>query len=331
MFVEKENNLNETESHAEKACRQALANAGFAFGTPASFHWSQLINPRGDKRAAIEAYKTLLTEEENSKSALEGLAYLYQVMGNQNEAQYYRKKLKQVEVSEYGILENDAAEVVEYLLAKTGEAEKPARVPETFVSAHFDKYAEIFDVSLTEQLQYAGPQLILNQLESFGNVNNKKLNVVDLGCGTGLVGIALSQYASNLVGVDLSPKMLEKAAERDCYSELISSDIEAYLKSQQNSFDLACAGEVFNYYGDLSSVFESVKNALSPAGLFIFTVEAYDHEEFKLCNTGRFQHHSDYVKGIAKKSGFEVLNEESVVLRKERDKAVNGLIYCLRA
>lgn len=330
MFVEKENNLNETNSPAEKACRKALADAGYAFGVPASFHWSQLTNPNGEKQAAIDAYQTLLDQEQESKSALEGLAYLYQLMGHQSHAQYFRRKLKEIEARKYGLNVNEYPQVVEYLLAKTGEAKMPNRVPEEFVSAHFDKYSERFDSNLTGNLEYKGPELIHQLVSSIFSAQENSLQILDLGCGTGLIGEKLLPFTNALTGVDLSGLMLEKAAERRCYNKLIKNDCLSYLEENTDLFDLITASDLLIYLGDLSSLFSFVHENLQEDGLFVFTVENAYEVDYRLSNTGRYQHSANYIRSLAEKNRYQILLEEQVELRKEHGEAIDAKLFCLR-
>jgi len=330
VFVEKENNLNETNSPAEKACRKALADAGFAFGTPVSFHWSQLTNPNGNKQAAIDAYQALLDQEKESKSALEGLGYLYQLLGHQSHAQHFRRKLKEVEAKEYVTEGSSQTEIVDYLLAKTGEAAMPERVPQKFVAAHFDKYSEQFDVSLVDNLEYDGPNLVRQLVASMFSLERKKLEVLDLGCGTGLVGETLSSYKKTLTGIDLSGAMLEKAAERDCYDTLIKNDCLSFLEEKSETFDLITASDVLIYLGNLSSLFALARENLNQGGCFIFTVENTYDEDFRLSNTGRYQHNSSYIHSLAEQNNYQVVLEEQVALRKERSEVIDAKIFCLK-
>ena len=53
-----------------------------------------------------------------------------------------------------------------------------------------------------------------------------KLAILDLGCGTGLAGLAFQPLAARLDGVDLSPAMIEKARARGIYDHLDVADLE---------------------------------------------------------------------------------------------------------
>jgi predicted TPR repeat methyltransferase len=330
MIRERGNNLTETGSRAEVTCRQALARAGFAYGhTPASFHWSQLVNPRGDKNAAIEAYMELLRQEPESKSALEGLAYLYQITGRQDQARHYRRRLFEVEASQYGVDEPAVTDIVNYLLARTGDAELPERMPSALIQKHFDSYADYFEHHLTNQLEYCVPKLI----ESFLNERGIHINttrILDIGCGTGLVAERLKIPAGNIDGLDISAKMLAKARARGIYSQLLQADFTTTDASIANDYSLIIAADVLNYQGQLSPVFKNVKKWLSAGGAFIFTVEKSEHKNISLGSTGRFQHSPEYIDRITAQHQFEKLHEQEVILRKEQGQAVTGLLYCFK-
>ena len=330
MIREYGNNLTESGSRAEVACRQALARAGFAYGhTPASFHWSQLVNPRGDKSAAIEAYMELLRQEPENRSALQGLAYLYQIAGRQDQARQYRRRLFEVEASQYGVNEPALTDIVNYLLAKTGDAELPDRMPSALIQKHFDNYADYFEDHLTDQLEYCVPQLI----ESFLNEHIILLNTVkllDIGCGTGLVAERLQAVVGTIDGLDISEKMLAKAKVRGIYSQLVQADFTATDASIDNDYSLIIAADALNYQGQLSPVFENVNKWLSVGGTFIFTVEKSENKNISLRFTGRFQHSPKYIDKIAAQHQFEKLHEQEVILRREQGQAVIGMLYCLK-
>ena len=330
MICDHENNLTESGSRAEAACRQALAIAGYTYGhTPASFHWSQLVNPRGDKSAAIEAYMVLLRQEPENKSALEGLAYLYQIIGRQDQVRQYRRRLYEVEASHYDIDEPALTDIVNYLLAKAGDAELPERMPSALIQKHFDNYADYFEDHLTNQLEYCVPELI----ESFLNEPKVRLNttkILDIGCGTGLVAARLQAQAGTIIGLDISEKMLAKAKARGIYLQLLQADFTANDTLVGNDFSLIIAADALNYQGQLTPVFENIKKWLSPGGAFIFTVEKNGNKNISLRATGRFQHSPEYIDRIAAQHQLDKFHEQEVILRKEQGQAVIGLLYCFK-
>jgi len=332
MFVEKENNLNHTDSQAEVACRQAMSDAGFAFGSPpAAFHWSQLIKPTGDKKAAKAAYEVLLNSEPYNKSALEGLAYLYQTLGMSAQAQQYRKKLRYAEVKALGLKEEYQNEAVEFLLAKTGEALQPDNMPTALITAYFDKYAHQYDSLLQGSLKYQGHELIREQVIDVYKATDRHLNVLDIGCGTGLVGEAIFEFSKVIHGMDLSERMLDFARERNVYDQLYAEDYLIAIKPMKEAYDLVTASDVLNYRGDLGETFYRVNDALEDGGEFIFTIELGNKaKDFVLRNTGRYQHSNEYIQKLAHQHNYTIIHDEDVELRKEKGNFIDAKLYRLK-
>ncbi|QLQ04273.1 MAG: tetratricopeptide repeat protein [Thiobacillus sp.] len=65
------------------------------------------------------------------------------------------------------------------------------RAPASYVSELFDRYADNFDQHLVGKLQYHTPDLLANMLQEAIESNPVRLNMLDLGCGTGLFGEAV--------------------------------------------------------------------------------------------------------------------------------------------
>src|SRR5258707_9591773 len=71
------------------------------------------------------------------------------------------------------------------------------------------------------------------------------LTILDLGCGTGLVGEVFKDLAAGgrLDGIDLAPRMIEAARARGIYDDLILGDLEAALHAEGASYDLIVSGD----------------------------------------------------------------------------------------
>ena len=103
--------------------------------------------------------------------------------------------------------------------------------------------------------------------------------MLDLGCGTGLAGAAFRPHVDWLVGVDLSPKMIEEARRKGLYDKLVVGDIAQFLGEQRAaSAHLVIAADVFAYVADVGAVCAAVARVLAPGGLFGFTVETHAGE-----------------------------------------------------
>jgi predicted TPR repeat methyltransferase len=218
-----------------------------------------------------------------------------------------------------------------FWLAAGGVGDVPDKMDPTSVTKLFDDYADSFDAQLVGNLEYGTPELIAASLRRTRTGCNGPLAALDLGCGTGLLGLKIRDLVDYLAGVDLSPKMIRVAESRGIYDILQVQDIIAGMECSKRKFDAVLSADVFVYLGDLSQVFDAVRKCLTPAGLFIFSVEAHSGpESWILRPTGRYAHSLAYLRNIAEQFGFNELETEEVVLRKERGNPVNGNIIALR-
>ena len=192
-----------------------------------------------------------------------------------------------------------------------------------YLSQFFDAFASDFENTL-DNLKYQTPAIIEDILKELTLNNN--LKILDLGCGTGLCGTFLKPYAADLIGIDLSSKMLEEADKKQIYNSLEKQDITTYLEQNKN-FDLIIAADVFCYFGSLKDVFKLANDALNQNGYFIFSVEANQTEnDYQIYPAGRFKHSLDYIKNTLKESGFSTLAAKEKQIRLEKNESVLGLI-----
>jgi predicted TPR repeat methyltransferase len=157
--------------------------------------------------------------------------------------------------------------------------------------------------------------------------------ILDLGCGTGLVGVVLSDLpAGPLVGVDVSDGMLAQAREKGLYQRLEQVDLETFLARDSAVWPVILAADVFCYLGVLDDVLRLAHGRLSPGGVLVFTVETLDDAAepgWRLGRQGRFMHRADYVRAAAEAAGFAIRTARREVLRSEAEAEVPGLLVVL--
>jgi predicted TPR repeat methyltransferase len=130
-------------------------------------------------------------------------------------------------------------------------------------------------------------------------VKRASWKVLDNGYGTDLCGPPFRDLAGRLIGVDLSPRMLENTGEKKVYDDLHLQDIFSSLRSENGTLDLVMAADVFTYIGDLAEVFAACNAALRDGGHFTFSVESFEGEDFTQRQTGSFAHSSAYIEKLA--------------------------------
>lgn len=199
----------------------------------------------------------------------------------------------------------------------------------TYVRALFDRYADRFDADLVGKLGYAAPQAIRAAIDRAHGAPPAGLRVLDLGCGTGLMAPEVQGLAAHLAGVDLSPRMVEKARARALYDSLAVGDVVEAMRAEPGAWDLLTAADVLVYIGDLAPVFAAAAAALRPGGRFAATVERLDGEGFALGPSRRYAHAPHYIVGTAEAAGLRVLLMDDCVPRRERQAPVPGLVFVL--
>ena len=212
-----------------------------------------------------------------------------------------------------------------HLAALTGA--HPARAADTWVRATFDNFAPAFESQLQDVLGYRVPQDLAALLAARAPAG---LDILDLGCGTGLAGAALAGWARSLKGVDLSPRMLLHARERGIYAALECAEVHAYLAgTPAAAFDAIVAADVFIYIGALEALFAEARRVLRPGGWFAFSAEEEQTGDFTLRASGRYAQSHGYILRLAH-PGFTVQADTPATIRFENGAALAGRLYVLR-
>jgi predicted TPR repeat methyltransferase len=136
-------------------------------------------------------------------------------------------------------------------LGATLAAMRPA-----YVKALFDQYAPRFDAALLDHLGYRGPALLAAAVVLARATVGRPATfarAIDLGCGTGLAAHAFASMVDELIGFDLSPRMIERARLTGLYAELeVAEIVEGLAARQQASADLVVAADVMVYVHDMT-------------------------------------------------------------------------------
>ena len=211
-------------------------------------------------------------------------------------------------------------------LARLDAGEATPAMTAVYVRRLFDQHAPDFDGSLVDKLDYRGPALVVEALRAVAKPLRLG-SVLDLGCGTGLAGAALRPFCDWLVGVDLSPGMIEQARAKGLYDRLVAADLMEFLAGEAGAqHHLVLAADVFVYCSDLGPIAQAVRRVLAPGGLFAFTVETHGGADVRLQETLRYAHSPEHVRRAVEAAGLQLLRLAHVSTRKEKDVPVPGLL-----
>ena len=209
-------------------------------------------------------------------------------------------------------------------------AEKLSAMPQAYVRALFDQYAPKFETALVDDLGYRGPALLFKAVLAARQAVRKPAffkRAIDLGCGTGLAASAFAREVDHFIGIDLSPRMIERARGTGFYAQVEVSEMVEGLRSKPDaSADLILAADAMVYLSDLAPVLREAKRVLAAGGLLAFTVETHDGEGVILGQGLRYAHGSSYVHASISDAGLALSRLDDLSARNEDNVPVPGLV-----
>src|SRR5258707_4147453 len=205
-----------------------------------------------------------------------------------------------------------------------------AAMPQFYVQTLFDQYAPRFEAALVDDLGYRGPELLLRAVLSVRAAARKPSffkRAIDLGCGTGLAATAFAKGVDHFTGIDLSPRMIERARLTGLYAQLeVSEMLEGLRGKPDASADLVLAADAMVYLSDLAPVLGEATRVLADGGLLAFTVETHAGDGVILGEGMRYAHGAAYVRASVEAAGLGLLQLEDRSARNEDNTPVPGLV-----
>ncbi|HEY8973348.1 MAG TPA: tetratricopeptide repeat protein [Burkholderiaceae bacterium] len=217
-----------------------------------------------------------------------------------------------------------------HLAAALGQT--PERASDAYVEKVFDQFAASFDTQLAA-LKYRAPELVAEAMAAALPAPAAQFDIADLGCGTGLCGPLLKPWARSLAGCDLSAGMLERAAPRAVYDELVKAELVRFLVERPAAFDVLVSADTLIYFGELAAMLAAAHAALRPGGTLVFTLEALedaDDADFRLTESGRYAHALPGLRARLGAAGFAAPAISSITPRMESARAVAGWLVTVR-
>jgi predicted TPR repeat methyltransferase len=206
-------------------------------------------------------------------------------------------------------------EAAQFMLQSLGTSAAPDAAPVEHVRRIFDRCAGTFERILVKDLEYRTPQLLFDLARPY---LAEGMNVLDLGCGTGLGAQLYRPFAKRLTGVDVSSKMLAKAEEKKIYDRLEIFDILQDWDFAQK-FHLIYSSDVFVYFGNLDTIIRSASSCLVSGGIIAFSVERLEDNctGYRLFPSGRYAHSKAYIRDCLKLHGLQLAEETESDIRKQ--------------
>ncbi|MBE6452082.1 MAG: tetratricopeptide repeat protein [Alphaproteobacteria bacterium] len=303
-------------------------------------NYAEMLQRQGRKAEALEEYRAAVIINHKSAEVCNNLALILRDVGEFDEALGLLFNALNYSPNADEISINISETLM--ILAET-DKEKAFKIAENWFNSHktnifaqhlyatfkgedfednkiyakklFDHFADNYELVM-QNLGYSVP-LAMGRIA--GSLEGR---ILDLGCGTGLVGQALKNDRNKIIGVDISQKMIDRAATKKVYDKLIKADIIEFIQNN-NDFDWVVCADVLGYIGDLSLIVKSLKN-----NNLLFSVETSEKcEKYKISESGRYKHNPEYIDNLLYENGFRNIIKEKTILRCENNIPVEGMIF----
>jgi predicted TPR repeat methyltransferase len=209
-------------------------------------------------------------------------------------------------------------------------AQQLSAMPPAYVRALFDQYAPRFEAALVDDLGYRGPSLLFKEVLATRAAIRKPAffkRAIDLGCGTGLAASAFAKEVDHFIGIDLSPRMIERARATGLYAQLeVAEMVEGLRGKPEGSADLILAADAMVYLSDLAAVLGEARRVLTQGGLLAFTLETHGGEGVVLGEGLRYAHGAAYVRASIAAAGLTLSRLDGLSARNEDNAPVPGLV-----
>ena len=155
----------------------------------------------------------------------------------------------------------DAVPIGDWLHQGTGDPQE--------VADRYDEWALSYDNDLASW-SYQAPALVA---ETVVTRHPAAASVLDMGCGTGLVGRALRArgFTGQILGLDISQASLEIAEQSGAYDSLERADLQQRLGFEDDSVDAVVCVGVMTYLPDVDAVWREFARVARPGGIVVAT------------------------------------------------------------
>jgi SAM-dependent methyltransferase len=148
--------------------------------------------------------------------------------------------------------------------------------------ALYDDWAATYDSDLVDRYGYNSPGVAAGRFADM--LSDKSGAVIDYGCGTGLVGEALATHGFDTIdGFDLSHGMLDVAAGKGVYRDLVRGDLTAPLPFVDASYAGAtCVGSMGNGHIEPEHLVGLIRTVRSGGPIIVYSnAKPFDEDGYE--------------------------------------------------
>ncbi|MEM8641416.1 MAG: methyltransferase domain-containing protein [Cyanobacteria bacterium P01_G01_bin.54] len=138
------------------------------------------------------------------------------------------------------------------------------------LKGNYDQWASTYELDIAEFWKKV-PLKAAAMLSKY--LASKQETILDFGAGTGMVGVALSQLGFNdIIGIDISSGMLEKAGQTGVYKSLTCGSIlDETINIWKKVSGVVATGVFAERHAGIAEL-KVIQSKLQSGGVFVFTV-----------------------------------------------------------
>ena len=294
-------------------------NSAIEYKTNYAEAYSNLGNIHKEFGRLTEAEKSFFKAIELKPDYAEAyfnMGKLFKKLGKINDAiKYFEKTLKLNPQDQLG---------ANLELAILGKKQIPKKTPLDYMQNFYKFKSKTWDNFETNK--YYGRKLIEVAFKK-NHSKEKRIDILDLGCGTGGLANFLNSYSKTLTGVDSSKDILNLAEKINFYDSLYNKEIESYLSEISIQYDSIVASAVMIHFFDLDSIFSLINDSLKINGKFIFSVFESTVKDKVLNSFLMYSHSDNYITSLADRLKFKIIYRQTGIHEYHKGTPINAIIY----
>ena len=205
-------------------------------------------------------------------------------------------------------------------------------IPNSIIASKFDQLSLNYDNSYSKNpsgsAQKAISEITLKIIEA-SKKSNSEIQLLDLGCGTGIIGAELKKgdFDIRITGVDLSSNMISKAKDKtydgkSVYATLEIDNIDSFLKKQSTTYEIIVLSDVIGYCADLKSLLIGLIRIMTPNQSVVIVScnevgELNINKKF-IYKLEEFRYDPEFIRSAFISYNFQCVKEHNLIKKDEK-------------
>ncbi|HLC49521.1 MAG TPA: class I SAM-dependent methyltransferase [Candidatus Andersenbacteria bacterium] len=170
-------------------------------------------------------------------------------------------------------------------------------------------------------------EIIFSYLDYIKHKQGNELQLLDIGCGSGMITKEIANKGFQVKGIDFSKTAVEKARAAGVPAEVV--DLDDGIPDGDNTYDVVLAGDIIEHVFDPMSVIREASRVVKPGGYFLVTIPndvsvmvriktllGISYQEVMYRRSGIYKHHTfftlELLRYMLRKAGFSIVKKTHI-------------------